>query len=186
MTRQAETRSAEAAEVALQQAMDKAASIAAAEAERARLQKAGAPMPQPQSGEFSLKIFRKDLSATLKQLTQDRNVAAAVRRVRSHEVPEKHQAREMTDLLTRAAEEIRGPVRRSFFAFACGLGVADPPAFSRSECLKGVQAFFQDVADELVDEVPRLPQWIAGELVPTLKSVFPEEDLKAVLPVKHQ
>lgn len=168
-----------------EKATAKAAAMTPVSVEEPRAPVQAAPVVQA-AGEFSLKVFRKDLAATLKQLSLDRNVAAAVRRVRSHQVPEKCQAREMTDLLTRAAEEPRGPVRRSAFAFACGLGAADPPAFSRSECLKGVQAFFEDVSGELLEELPRLPQWISGELVPTLKSVFPEEVLKPVLPAEYQ
>jgi len=135
-----------------------------------------APVP------FSLKAFKRELSATLKELSSERNVAAAVRRIRAQNVPTSHHASEFTDLLTRAAEETRGPARRSAFAFAAGLAAADPSCFDRSECINGVREFFVEVYQELCSEVPRLPAIAASELVPTLRSVFPASTLNEILP----
>merc|ERR1719224_41135 len=58
-------------------------------------------------GPFEPKAFRKELVATLRELSALRNVARAVRRVRAQHVPEENQAAEFADLLTRAAEEPR-------------------------------------------------------------------------------
>lgn len=131
---------------------------------------------------FSLKAFKRELSATLKELSSERNVAAAVRRIRAQNVPTSHHAAEFTDLLTRAAEETRGPARRSAFAFAAGLAAADPSCFDRSECITGARGFFTEVYQELCSEVPRLPAIAASELVPTLRSVFPASALNEILP----
>jgi len=131
---------------------------------------------------FSLKAFKRELSATLKELSSERNVAAAVRRIRAQNVPTSHHASEFTDLLTRAAEETRGPARRSAFAFAAGLAAADPSCFDRSECINGAREFFAEVYQELCSEVPRLPAIAASELVPTLRSVFPASTLNEILP----
>jgi hypothetical protein len=51
---------------------------------------------------FDPKAFRRELSATLRDLAADGNAAAAVRRIRAQNVPLSHQSRELTDLLTRA------------------------------------------------------------------------------------
>lgn len=131
---------------------------------------------------FSLKMFKRELSATLKELSSERNVAAAVRRIRAQNVPTSHHATEFTDLLTRAAEETRGPARRSAFAFAAGLAAADPSCFDRAECINGAREFFAEVYQELCSEVPRLPAIAASELVPTLRSVFPASALNEILP----
>jgi len=131
---------------------------------------------------FSLKMFKRELSATLKELSSERNVAAAVRRIRAQNVPTSHHATEFTDLLTRAAEETRGPARRSAFAFAAGLAAADPSCFDRAECISGAREFFAEVYQELCSEVPRLPAIAASELVPTLRSVFPASALNEILP----
>ncbi|CAK0903853.1 unnamed protein product, partial [Prorocentrum cordatum] len=92
---------------------------------------------------FSVRDFHRELSAVMKDLGVDRNVGVAVRRIRAQNVPKTHQAREFADVLTRAAEESRGPVRRSAFAFAAGLAAsASDSAFGREECMAGVEAFF--------------------------------------------
>jgi len=141
-----------------------------------------APAAPPVVVPFSLKAFKRELSATLKELSSERNVAAAVRRIRAQNVPTSHHASEFTDLLTRAAEETRGPARRSAFAFAAGLAAADPSCFDRSECINGARTFFAEVYQELCSEVPRLPAIAASELVPTLRSVFPASTLNEILP----
>lgn len=132
---------------------------------------------------FNAAAFHRELSAAFRDLGTDRNVAAAVRRVRACAVPPKYQAREFADILTRAAEESRGPARRSAFAFAAGLCAAsDGSAFLKAECLAGVRLFFQDVYEGLCEEIPRLPAIAAAEVLPTLRTVLPASNLAALLP----
>lgn len=139
-----------------------------------------------EEGPFETKMFRKELVATLRELSALRNVARAVRRVRAQRVPEANQAAEFADLLTRAAEEPRGAIRRLWWAFAAGLGAGvDAPngsAFTPEACEAGMQAFFQDTFPDLCEEIHRLPVAAKAELVPTLRTVFPEQVMVAVLP----
>jgi len=131
--------------------------------------------------EYTAKSFRKEVTATFKELASSRNVAAAVRRVRVQKVPVGRQAAEFTDILTRAAEEHRGICRRLFFAFATGLSAG---AWDQEECLVGLKLFFDDVFLDLCDELPRLPTMVRTELVPTLRSVISEDRLREVVPTK--
>jgi len=139
-----------------------------------------------EEGPFETKVFRKELVATLRELSAVRNVARAVRRVRAQRVPEANQAAEFADLLTRAAEEPRGAIRRLWWAFAAGLGAGvdapDGSAFTPEACKAGMQAFFQDTFPDLCEEIHRLPVAAKSELVPTLRTVFPEQVMVAVLP----
>lgn len=136
--------------------------------------------------EYTPKIFRKELTAIMRELASTRNVAAAVRRVRAQNVPQSRHAAEFTDVLTRAAEEHRGIARRLYFAFAVGLTAGTESAFDRSECIKGLSNFFTDVYGSLCEEVPRLPIMARTELVPTLRSVLPDELVYPVLPPELQ
>eukprot|EP00747_Dinoflagellata_sp_TGD_P025844 gnl/TRDRNA2_/TRDRNA2_131522_c0_seq3.p1 gnl/TRDRNA2_/TRDRNA2_131522_c0~~gnl/TRDRNA2_/TRDRNA2_131522_c0_seq3.p1 ORF type:complete len:801 (-),score=192.88 gnl/TRDRNA2_/TRDRNA2_131522_c0_seq3:86-2134(-) len=131
---------------------------------------------------FDLRAFHRELSATLRELCADRNVASAVRRVRAQNVPVKFQAAEFANIVTRAAEETRGPARRSSFAFAAGLAAADTSAFDKQACLDGIRVFFDEVYEDLCTEVPRLPAIVSAELVPTLRSVLPLSNLNTILP----
>jgi hypothetical protein len=142
-------------------------------------------LPEP-VGPYNPKIFHRELSAIFRELSQSTNVAAAVRRVRAQNVPQAHQAAETTDILTRAAEECRGTHRRLFFAFAAGLAKGDASAFEKIEVMSGVQAFFNDVFEDLCEEVPRLPNIVDAELCPTLRAVFPAETLNLSLPVRFR
>lgn len=137
-------------------------------------------------GPYDPKAFHRELVAIFRELSQSTNVAAAVRRVRAQNVPQSHQAAETTDVLTRAAEECRGTHRRLFFAFAAGLAKGDPSAFENLEVLSGVQAFFRDVFEDLCQEVPRLPNIVEAELIPTLCAVFPAEILNPSLPARFR
>lgn len=131
---------------------------------------------------FNPRLFHREMSLTLRDLSADGNVGAAVRRIRAQNVPLVHHAKEFADLLTRAAEETRGPARRSAFAFAAGLAAAEPSAFDRTECIAGTKIFFAEVYEDLCDEVPRLQAIAISEMVPTLQSVFPVAVLKELLP----
>jgi len=139
-------------------------------------------------GPFEPKVFRKELVATLRELSTLRNVARAVWRVRMQHVPREHQAAEFADVLTRAAEEPRGAIRRLWWAFAAGLGAGvdapDGSAFGTAECTAGLGLFFQDSYPDLCGEIPRLPVATKSELMPTLQSVFPKAVLDAVLPTE--
>jgi len=137
----------------------------------------------PADSKFDLKAFRRTLAAILTDLTSDRNVSAAVRRVRLAEVPVECQAEQFCDLITRIVEEKRGPPRRCAMAFAAGLAAADEQsAFDREMCLDGLVSFFQDVYPDLCNEVPRLPAIVRSELTPTFCSVFPNNEINARLP----
>jgi hypothetical protein len=136
------------------------------------------PPPEP----FTPKKFRRELVSVLKDLAQNKNVAAAVRRVRAQEVPVERQAAETMDMLTRAAEENRGNPRRLYFAFVAGLARGNPSAFEQAEVLKGIKSFFKDIYADLIEEVPRLPSMIEAELVPTLREVFAVDTVESLLP----
>jgi len=142
--------------------------------------------PPESVGPYNPKVFHRELVAIFRELSQSANVAAAVRRVRSQNVPLAHQATEATDILTRAAEECRGTHRRLFFAFAAGLAKGNSSAFEKTEVMSGVQAFFNDVFDDLCKEVPRLPNIVEAELIPTLCAVFPSETINLSLPVRFR
>jgi len=131
---------------------------------------------------FNPKKFRRELVSVLKDLAQNKNVAAAVRRVRAQQVPVDRQAAETMDILTRAAEENRGNPRRLYFAFVAGLARGNPSAFEQVEVLSGIKAFFKDIYVDLCEEVPRLPSMIEAELVPTLREVFAVETVESLLP----
>lgn len=131
---------------------------------------------------FDLKVFRRNLAVILSDLTSDRNVGAAVRRVRLQQVPLECQAQQFADIITRVVEEKRGPPRRCAMAFAAGLAAAEHSAFDRDQCLAGMVSFFQDVYPDLCDEVPRLPAIIRSELTPTFCSVFPRAEINTCLP----
>jgi len=128
--------------------------------------------------------FRKDVVATLRDLASDRNVGKAVRRVRAHQVPANQQALVVTDLLTRASEEFRGPARRACFAFVVGLAAGESSAFEREQFLEGVRLFFTDVYPDICEEAPHFSKIAAAELVPTLRPVLPAAQLRQVIPAE--
>lgn len=136
------------------------------------------PEPEP----FNPKKFRRELVSVLKDLAQNKNVAAAVRRVRACQVPVERQAAETMDILTRAAEENRGNPRRLYFAFVAGLARGNPSAFDQAAVKSGIKSFFKDIYDDLCEEVPRLPSMVEAELVPTLREVFAVETVESLLP----
>jgi len=140
-------------------------------------------------GAFGVKEFNRELAETLRELGTSRDVAAAVRRVRAQCVPASRQCDIFVDILTRAAEEPRGPARRASFAFAAGLAAsgcveAEDGAFDRSCCSKGAIMFFREVYQDLCQEVPRLQQIAALELLPALSAVAPRQELGAALPAE--
>lgn len=136
--------------------------------------------------EFEQAVYRKELSNVLRDLANGSNVAVAVRRIRAQSVPLERQAPEFRDILTRAAEESRGVARRVSFAFAAGLAAGEPSAFHREACLYGIELFFDEIFEDLASEVPRLRNKIANELIPTLRTVFSEDDLKRLVPTDCQ
>mmetsp|Transcript_35122 Transcript_35122/g.113707 ORF Transcript_35122/g.113707 Transcript_35122/m.113707 type:complete len:696 (-) Transcript_35122:161-2248(-) len=142
------------------------------------------PAPAETPAAFEPRAFRKVLTATMKELAQGCSVPTAVQRIRAQGVPKERQAAEFADLLTRACEEPRGPLRRSTFAFAAGLCAAagSSSAFEHGACLEGVATFFREVFEGLQEEVPRLPAIVEAELLPTLRSVLPAAELCALTP----
>lgn len=137
---------------------------------------------------FNPVVFRRELVVTLRELSVTRSVAGALQRIRALRVPRERQAAEFADLLTRAAEERRGSTRRLWWTLAASLAAgADGPsgsAFGAEECIEGLKAFFQETYADLCEEVFRLPLAVQGELMPALRSVFPEHVLEAVVPTE--
>lgn len=122
--------------------------------------------------EFDLAAFHRDLSASMRELAATRDAASAVRRFRAARLPVRYHASEFCNILTRSAEEPTGGVRRVCFAFLASLaeGTLDKPA-----CAEGARAFFEDVFDDLCDEVPGLPSILAAELIPTMRGSLPSK-----------
>lgn len=133
--------------------------------------------------EFDQALYRKELSDVLRSFSLGGTVSAAVRRIRVQNVPKERQAAEFADILTRAAEDMRGNVRRMSFAFAVALAFGERSStFDREECERGLEYFFLEVFDDLAAEVPRLRSKIANELVPTLRTAICEETLGKLVP----
>jgi len=122
---------------------------------------------------YNVKEFHCELSSALRDLASDRNVAAAVKRIRGQRVPVSCHTAEYVDVVTRAAEEKRGPARRSFFAFAAALMASEDSAFDRSRCIEGIAVFFREVYQELCLEVPKLELIVTSEFLPAIMSVAP-------------
>jgi len=165
----------------------KRVSMAAASTQPVSTESPKLPSPPPPAvvvpREFEQAVYRKELSDVLRELafvSSGSNVASSVRRIRAQNVPRERQAPEFRDILTRAAEENRGVVRRLSFAFAAGLAAGT--CWAREECLSGIQLFFEDVFEDLASEVPRLRNKLANELAPTLRTVFSEEEISRLLP----
>jgi len=131
---------------------------------------------------FQVVTFRHELGNIFSDLASDKNIPAAVQRVRLQQVPVLQQADQFVDILTRIVEEKRGAVRRCELAFIAGLAAAESSAFERKECLAGVGIFFRDVYPELCNEVHRLPAIMKSEFMPTMLTVFPADDLNKVVP----
>lgn len=131
---------------------------------------------------FDVVSFRRALASILEDLASDKNVPAAVRRIRLQDVPVEFQAKEFSDIITRIMEERRGPIRRCALAFAVGLAAAEQSAFDRTACITGLKQFFDEVYAELCKEIQRLPAIVKSEFLPTLRNVFLEDELDRCLP----
>jgi hypothetical protein len=138
------------------------------------------PPASPQK--FELVSFRRELAAVLSDLASDKNIPAAVQRIRMQRVPLAFQAEQFVDILCRVVEERRGAVRRCQLAFIAGLVAAENSALDRKECLSGVKLFFQDTYDEMCKDVNRLPGIMKSEFVPTMMTVVPAADINNVVP----
>lgn len=119
---------------------------------------------------FDLAHFHHELSVSMRELAADHDGAAAVRRFRALRLPVQHHAAEFCNLLTRAAEEPSGSVRRICFAVAASLAEG---ALSKPACCKGAEQFFEEIYPSLCEEVPGLPEILGAELIPTLRSSLP-------------
>lgn len=131
--------------------------------------------------------FRKQIVSMMKELAQHRNTAVAVGNIRELCIPQELQAAEFADVLTRTMEERNGPLRRTYVAFVAGLVAGSPKsAFCKKQCLSGLTDFFTEAYEELAAEVPRLDKLAQCELVPTLRGVFSNAELKTILPLNLQ
>jgi len=138
------------------------------------------PFREPEN--FDVIEFRRTLAVVLNDLASDKNIPAAVQRIRMAQVPVKNQANQFADIITRVVEERRGAVRRTQLAFIAGLAAAETSAFDRKECLAGLKSFFQDIYNELCIEVLRLPSVMKSEFMPTMLNSFSKDDLNNVVP----
>lgn len=143
---------------------------------------AGEPEAVAQPKVFSAVEFRKELVVILRDLSSNKNVGAAVQRVRDQSVPKSDQAEQYLDILSRSADEKICANRRLFFAFAAGLVKAERSAFEKAECIAGLTMFFQEVYEDWVAEMPRAKSIVAHELLPSLRSAIPEKELSKLLP----
>jgi len=132
----------------------------------------------PTGFEYTVQAFRRELANIMRELRLHKNAGLAVSQVRSCGVPRDRQASEFADILTRTAEETRGPARRTCMAFVGGL----TKAFEKEECIAGLRMFFNEVYPDLSTEVPRLRNIVMTELVPTLKAVLEEAELNTLQP----
>eukprot|EP00746_Dinoflagellata_sp_MGD_P162784 gnl/MRDRNA2_/MRDRNA2_90500_c0_seq1.p1 gnl/MRDRNA2_/MRDRNA2_90500_c0~~gnl/MRDRNA2_/MRDRNA2_90500_c0_seq1.p1 ORF type:complete len:754 (+),score=179.82 gnl/MRDRNA2_/MRDRNA2_90500_c0_seq1:101-2362(+) len=134
---------------------------------------------QQPNAPFDLRTFRRQLNEVLKQLGATRDTVSAFRRLGGLQVPAKFQATEFSNLVTRIAEERCAASRRVMFAFCASLA---GKTFDRDMCAKGIQSFFDDVYEDLCEEVPRLPEILKNELVPTMSGPIGADKLKTILP----
>lgn len=132
----------------------------------------------PTAFEYTVRAFRRELANIMRELRLHKNAGLAVSQVRNCGVPRDRQASEFADILTRTAEETRGPARRTCMAFVGGL----TKAFEKEECIAGLRMFFNEVYPDLSTEVPRLRNIVMTELVPTLKAVLEEAELNTLQP----
>jgi len=116
----------------------------------------------------------------MKELGATRDTVRARGRFAGLKVPDNLQAGEFSNLLTRVAEERCSATRRAMFAFVAGLAGS---VFDKDKCADGVKSFFDDVFDDLCEEVPRLPEILKTELVPTIRAALPAGSLARILPV---
>jgi len=133
----------------------------------------------PRTAPFDLRQFRRELTEVIKELSATRDTARARRRFDGVKVPSNLQATEFSNLLTRVAEERCSASRRAMFAFVAGLA---GNVFDKDKCADGVKSFFEDDYDDLREEVPRLPEILKSELVPTMRAALPAGTLDKVLP----
>jgi hypothetical protein len=131
---------------------------------------------------FQAVEFRRALNTIFNDLASDKNIPAAVQRIRLQNVPVDQQADQFVDILSRVVEERRGAVRRLQLAFVAGLAAAQSSAFERTECLAGVDLFFRNVYGGACNEVHRLPAIMKSEFMPTMLEVFPAADLNKAVP----
>mmetsp|Transcript_32408 Transcript_32408/g.58931 ORF Transcript_32408/g.58931 Transcript_32408/m.58931 type:complete len:611 (-) Transcript_32408:63-1895(-) len=149
----------------------------------ARLTQICTPKGRTDSGNFDVSSFHKLLSGLLRDLRVEHNATAALKKVRAQQVPTKYQAREFADLITRISEDMCGPSRRAGFAFLAGLCNCEDSAFEREECIKGTEAFFDEVYPDLRQEVQRLDKILTAELLPLLRTAWnPFFTLDKILP----
>eukprot|EP00933_Yihiella_yeosuensis_P038218 TRINITY_DN32166_c0_g1_i2.p1 TRINITY_DN32166_c0_g1~~TRINITY_DN32166_c0_g1_i2.p1 ORF type:complete len:733 (-),score=186.03 TRINITY_DN32166_c0_g1_i2:226-2424(-) len=135
-----------------------------------------------EEGPFNPANFRKVLNATLRELRTERNATAAVKTIRAQKVPKAFQAREFADLITRCAEDVSGPSRRTSFAFLVGLCNGADSAFDKKACFDGAVMFFEEVYSDLLEEVPRLKDIMRSEFLPLLRPAMLPYHINRILP----
>jgi len=134
----------------------------------------------PRTAAFDLRAFRRELTEVMKELGASRDTARARRRFDGLKVPKAFQAAEFSNLVTRVAEERCSASRRAMFAFVAGLAGS---VFDKDMCEIGLKAFFDDVYEDLCEEVPRLHDILKTELVPTMRAALSGDTLQRLLPL---
>jgi len=134
---------------------------------------------QQPNAPFDLRTFRRQLNEVLKELGATRDTVSALHRLGGLQVPLKFQTNEFSNLLTRVAEERCGASRRVMFAFCASLA---GKTFDRDMCANGIKSFFDDVYEDLHEEVPRLPDILKNEFVPTMRATIDADKLNKILP----
>lgn len=135
---------------------------------------------------FDASKFHRDLWDILRDLSNGGSILTAVRKICDQQVPSSLQANEFADLLTRAMEEKPGVPRRSIISLARSLACLETSTFAHAECLAGVQIFFDDIFDDLSEEVPKLETIVSKELLPELRLAFTSDELRSILSEQWQ
>jgi len=67
-------------------------------------------------------------------------------------------------------------------AFVTGVAAGSPSAFDKAACLAGIKHFFDDMYEDLHDEIPKLSTRVEREFLPVLRSAFNAREINEVLP----
>jgi len=124
----------------------------------------GAPAT-PTEDRRSADELRKQASSAVRGLAASHDVDEAVRQVREIGVPSGCQKDIFVDILSKAAEASPSS-RPPLFALLARLFLED--VFERAALLAGMDAFMDDIFEDLQCDVPKLPTIVVEELLPAL------------------
>eukprot|EP00931_Biecheleriopsis_adriatica_P028634 TRINITY_DN17072_c0_g1_i1.p1 TRINITY_DN17072_c0_g1~~TRINITY_DN17072_c0_g1_i1.p1 ORF type:complete len:686 (-),score=134.22 TRINITY_DN17072_c0_g1_i1:21-2078(-) len=133
---------------------------------------------------FDVAAFHQSVTSMLRELKADKDVTAAIQKLRATSVPARHQAKEFADLIARICEEASSVTRRAAFNVLAGLCRGKDASWDHKRCCEGAASFFRQEYEDLSQEVPRLGQILKVELVPVLEQA--KMDVSAFLPLALQ